>query len=197
MVMMMVAILLAAAYIAGSVNFSILLFRLLGREDPRDHFSRNAGVTNVYRQAGYFWAAVVLILDVAKALLIGAAASYLLDQPLVPWVGLSLVIGNRFSCFHGFHGGKGVTNYLGFTASLSPLTSILSCVIWVLAYSVFRIPFVASFFMILTLAAGTVITYSHTPVAVSGVLMTVLLIFYYHKRNIMLLIEKRKGKNEN
>jgi hypothetical protein len=76
------------------------------------------------------------------------------------------------------------------TASLSPLTSILSCVIWVLAYSVFRIPFVASFFMILTLAAGTVITYSHTPVAVSGVLMTVLLIFYYHKRNIMFLIEK-------
>ncbi|HHC24907.1 MAG TPA: glycerol-3-phosphate acyltransferase, partial [Desulfobacterales bacterium] len=30
-----------------------------------------------------------------------------------PWIGLSLILGNRFPCFHGFQGGKGVANYLG------------------------------------------------------------------------------------
>ena len=34
-------LLVAAAYVAGSINFSILVFRLIGREDPRHHGSGN------------------------------------------------------------------------------------------------------------------------------------------------------------
>ena len=51
-------IILACAYLAGSVNFSILLFALLGKGDPRSRFSGNAGATNVWRQAGLGWAAL-------------------------------------------------------------------------------------------------------------------------------------------
>ncbi len=188
---MMLAILLAGTYLAGSVNFSILVFRMAGRDDPRRHFSGNAGVTNVYRQAGILWAAMVLIMDVARAFIIGAIALSLLDMQLVPWAGLGLVVGNRFPCFHGFQGGKGVAGYLGFTASLSPFFSVLSCIVWLLTYGIFRIPFVASFFMILTLAAGTIIVYSTLPVAVSGVLTTALLIVFNHKDNVSSL--KTKG----
>ena len=56
------------AYLAGSINFAILLFRLIGKDDPRMHFSGNAGVTNVYRQAGWPLAALVLILDMGRAM---------------------------------------------------------------------------------------------------------------------------------
>jgi glycerol-3-phosphate acyltransferase PlsY len=90
------------------------------------------------------WAAVVLILDVGRALAIGAAALYFLDTSLVPWVGLALIIGNRYPCFHGFRGGKGVASYLGFGAALSPISSMLSCIVWVILFSIIRIPFIAS-----------------------------------------------------
>ena len=191
---MIVALLLALAYFAGSVNFPILLFRILGKDDPRYHFSGNAGVTNVYRQAGIFWASIVLILDVGRALAIAAAALYLLDKSLVSWVGLVLVVGNSYPCFHGFQGGKGVASYIGFTAALSPVSSILSCIVWLIVFIIFRIPFVASFFMILTIAAEIIITYNHMPVFISGVMATVLLIFYNHKSNILSLMEKVRNR---
>ena len=191
---MIVALLLALAYFAGSVNFSILLFRILGKDDPRYYFSGNAGVTNVYRQAGIFWASIVLIIDVGRALAIAAAALYLLDKSLVSWVGLVLVVGNSYPCFHGFQGGKGVASYIGFTAALSPVSSILSCIVWLIVFIIFRIPFVASFFMILTIAAEIIITYNHMPVFISGVMATVLLIFYNHKSNILSLMEKVRNR---
>ena len=49
---MKLVLIMILAYLAGSVNFSIILFRLLGRDDPRKSFSGNAGTTNVYRLAG-------------------------------------------------------------------------------------------------------------------------------------------------
>ncbi len=42
-------LLLAAAYVAGSINFSILVFRITGRKDPRHRGSGNPGATNVYQ----------------------------------------------------------------------------------------------------------------------------------------------------
>src|ERR1035437_3468366 len=126
----MMAMLLPAAYLAGSVNFSIILFRMLGRDDPRDHFSGNAGVTNVYRQTGFFGAGVILLLDLGRACILAWAALYLLPKQYVPWIGLALIIGNRFPCFHKFRGGKGVASYLGFTSLVSPFSAIISVLLW-------------------------------------------------------------------
>jgi glycerol-3-phosphate acyltransferase PlsY len=64
------------AYLAGSINFAILLFRLLGKDDPRTRFSGNAGVTNVYRQAGWPLAAMVLVLDVGRAMVVALLAGH-------------------------------------------------------------------------------------------------------------------------
>jgi glycerol-3-phosphate acyltransferase PlsY len=102
-------LLFIGAYTAGSINFSILLFRILKKEDPRKEFSGNAGVTNVYRQAGYLWASVVLLMDLARAMGIALISTSLLRMELVPWVGLGLILGNRFPCFHNFHGGRRAT----------------------------------------------------------------------------------------
>ena len=57
------------AYLAGSINFSILLLKILGKEDPRKEFSGNPGVVNVYRQAGFFPAAGVWVLDMGRAII--------------------------------------------------------------------------------------------------------------------------------
>ncbi len=68
-----------AAYLAGSVNFAILFFKIAGRADPRLSFSGNAGTTNVYRLAGMPWAVLVFALDIGRAMAVAALAAYFLD----------------------------------------------------------------------------------------------------------------------
>ncbi|MBN2159510.1 MAG: glycerol-3-phosphate acyltransferase [Spirochaetes bacterium] len=185
--------LMIIAYLAGSVNFAILLFRILGKGDPRNGFSGNAGTTNVYRMAGPHWAALVLVLDVGRAVLVALLAQWALTPGQVPWTGLALVLGNRYPCFHGFQGGKGVANYLGFTAALTPAGAAVACLAWVAAYLVRRVPFIASFVMIAVLAIATVIELGWRPAAIIGTAFTALFIVYNHKKNIEALREKKSG----
>lgn len=182
--MMQIFLLIASAYILGSINFAIVIMKAIGRGDPRSNFSRNAGATNVYRQAGLFWAAVVLLLDFGRALLLSFLSIEWSGITLTPWVGLFLLLGNRFPCFHQFQGGKGVGSYIGFTVALSPLASALSCLIWVAGYSVFRVPFIASIGMIFVLSAGSMIAVSWATTAVIGVGLTTALLLANHWPNI-------------
>jgi glycerol-3-phosphate acyltransferase PlsY len=173
------------AYLAGSVNFAIIFFKLTGKEDPRLSFSGNAGTTNVYRQAGYFWATVILLLDIGRALAVAVIACYFLKTYLLPWAGFFLVLGNSFPCFHSFRGGKGVANYLGFTVLIAPWAALASAAIWLIAYGIGRITFIASFFMIFTLALGQAFSLHWKFSAVSGAAATFLLILFNHRKNII------------
>ena len=172
------------AYLAGSVNFAIIFFKITGRGDPRLSFSGNAGTTNVYRQAGYFWATVILLLDIGRALVVAAVAVHFLEEQYLPWAAFFLVLGNSFPCFHGFRGGKGVANYLGFTLLTAPWAALASAIIWLVAYGIVRIIFIASFFMIFTLACGQAFTLDWNFSAVSGATATFLLILFNHRKNI-------------
>jgi acyl phosphate:glycerol-3-phosphate acyltransferase len=172
------------AYLAGSVNFAIIFFNLTGKGDPRQSFSGNAGTTNVYRQAGIIWATVVFLLDMGRALAVAYTAIYFLKPSLLPWVGFFLVLGNSFPHFHDFRGGKGVANYLGFTVLISPWAALASAIIWLAIYGIVRIPFVASFFMVVTLACGQSLTLHWQFGAVTGAIATFILILFNHRENI-------------
>ena len=188
------AVLLLLSYVAASVNFAILILRAIGKGDPRDRYSGNAGTTNVYRQAGPLWAALVLLLDLGRGAALAALAAHLLPPEGVPWIGLGLVAGNRFPCFHGFRGGKGVASFMGFALVIAPVATGLAALLWVAVYGIVRIPFVASFFMILALAIGIISVYNQSSTAVAGAVAAAALIFYNHKRNVMNLIAARKGR---
>ena len=191
---MRLALILLLAYFAGSVNFAIIILGLLGKEDPRTKFSGNAGTTNVYRQAGIGWAAVVLLLDTGRAVGLAALSLGGLPFALVPWIGTALVAGNRFPCFHRFQGGKGVASFLGFTILIVPWGAVLSCLVWVAVYGVARIPFIASFFMVLTLGGATAWASDPRAASIAGTAVTVLLIFFSHRKNIATLLAERRRK---
>jgi acyl phosphate:glycerol-3-phosphate acyltransferase len=172
------------AYLAGSVNFAIIFFKLTGREDPRLSYSGNAGTTNVYRQAGFVWAAVIFLLDIGRAFVAAIIACYFLKISLLPWAAFFLVLGNSFPCFHGFRGGKGVANYLGYTLLIAPWAALASAVVWLIVYGIFRVTFIASFFMVFILALGQTY-YAHWKlIAVSGAIATFILILFNHRKNI-------------
>ena len=191
---MRLALILLFAYFAGSVNFAIILLGLLGKEDPRTKFSGNAGTTNVYRQAGRGWAAVVLLLDAGRAVGLAALALWVLPSLFVPWAGTALVAGNCFPCFHRFQGGKGVASFLGFTILIAPWGTVLSCLVWVVVYGIVRIPFIASFFMVLILGGATASSGDFQAVSIVGTVVTVLLIFLNHRKNIVTLLAQRRMK---
>jgi len=181
-------------YLAASLNFSILLFKIMGRGDPREKFSGNAGTTNVARQIGKGWALLILLLDLGRAGAVAAAGLRLLPMEFVPLLGLILVAGNQKPLFHQFRGGKGVASYLGFTLMISPLVSGVSCLVWVLAFLLSRQPFMASFFMVAVLGLGTVNFFAWAWPAAIGAGGTLILIFRAHQGNWVRFREKRKGK---
>jgi acyl phosphate:glycerol-3-phosphate acyltransferase len=183
------------AYLLGSINFSILLFKVLGKSDPRESYSGNPGATNVYRQAGLIWAIVVLLLDLGRSVAIAFAAITLLNLDFVPWIGLALILGNRFPCFHGFKGGKGVANFLGFSAVLSLSSAIFSAIAWLIVNFLTKKPFLASFAMIAVLAGGTIINFQTSAIPASGTIVTALLIFWSHRQNIVEFKQEKQVKN--
>ena len=108
---------LPICYLLGSIPSAIWISRIFGRIDIRQHGSRNAGLTNVYRVLGWKPAAPVAIIDFAKGLGAGAPRSRLGPRSPGTWImatttfalacGLCAVLGHTFTMFAGFKGGKG------------------------------------------------------------------------------------------
>jgi glycerol-3-phosphate acyltransferase PlsY len=171
-------------YLIASINFSIIFFNLCAKGDPRDHFSGNAGTKNVSRQLGKFWGFIILLLDMSRAGVMAQIGSWFLSTPVIPWVGLALILGNQKPIFHRFRSGKGVANYLGFTAFLSPISAGISCLAWLSGYLLFQQPFIGSFFMVLVLGTGPMIHLSWDPRGIAGVALTMASIIYAHRSNI-------------
>lgn len=178
------------AYLAGSINFSILLLKILGKPDPRNQFSGNPGVTNVFRQHGLPLAAAVLVMDVGRAMAVAMAATFLLRDALVPWAGFGLILGNHLPCFHGFKGGKGVANYLGFYVILLPLGTGLAVAIYLLTLALVRIPFVASFAMVTVLTAFGIYRWEYAYLGLAAVLISTIAIVWFHRSNIKALLDR-------
>ena len=177
-------LLLGATCVAGSLNGAIVVLRLAGKGDPRTAYSGNPGTSNVYRQAGLPWAAVVLLFEVGRAVALAWLALRWLPLAHVPLVGLALVLGIRFPLFHGFRGGKGVAGFLGFTVLLHPLAAALACASCVLAFALARVSFIGSFAMVAVLGAGIVLRCGFGAVPVASTAATVALIYVAHARNL-------------
>lgn len=178
-------LMIPAVYVAASVNFSIFIFRLLGKGDPRNRYSGNAGTVNVVRQLGLVWGVVILLLDLGRAGAVAMLGIKLLSVPLVSVLGFFLVLGNQKPILHGFRGGKGVASYLGFSIVISPFWAGISCLVWIFAYALFRKPFIGSFFMIAALGLGAMIRYSWSGTVVISTSLTMALIYLAHKPNII------------
>lgn len=109
-----------SGYLLGSLNFSIIIVKLMQGRDIRDMGSRNAGLTNTYRCAGSTCALLTLLGDVCKgivAVLISRGVCDLLNAGMNPGddthyigyiAGIFAIIGHVFPLYYGFKGGKGV-----------------------------------------------------------------------------------------
>ncbi len=180
----MSGLVLAVAYLIGSLQAAVIVAKLAGLPDPRTAHSGNPGTTNTWRTAGPGWAVVVLCLDVGRAALVGWMAHTSVVEDLVPWVGVILLLGTILPIFHGFRGGKGVATLLGFALATSPwITTSAALAAWVLVWLATRQPFLGSLLMVTVLCAGLALGCGTA--GWLGATMTLGLIFLRHRPNIV------------
>ena len=127
------------AYLVGSVPTGFLLARAKGINDIRKHGSGNIGATNVARILGKKYFFLIFFLDMGKAFL------YLKFLQLVSvnystllFAAAALLLGNAFSLFLQFRGGKGISTSFGILLALKPwlVPSIFG--IWFLVFMISR-----------------------------------------------------------
>jgi len=118
-------IILAAAYLIGSIPFGFLLVKLFRGVDVRDYGSNNVGAINVFRVGGKWLGALTLLFDIGKAVVVVVAASYLTSSPtLIAGAGMLALLGHAFSFWfylseHKFSEGKCVASSLGVLTGLA------------------------------------------------------------------------------
>lgn len=116
--LLLLAALVVASYLVGSVSPAAVLARRFGK-DLRGTGSGNPGATNAGRVLGPRWGVVVGVLDVLKGLLPSLLALALLGRPAAYGVALATVLGHVSSPFLKGRGGKGVATSLGALLALA------------------------------------------------------------------------------
>ena len=134
---------IGAAYLIGAVPIGYLVGRAFGVADIRRHGSGTIGATNVLRTVGRLPAILTLVGDIAKGYLavvagaaLGARSSG--DTGVIAASAVAAVIGNCWSVFLGFRGGKGVATGLGAFLRIVPLAVLPAALVWLLVTLSFR-----------------------------------------------------------
>lgn len=137
-----------AAYLLGSISFSIVLTKAFAGTDVRKHGSGNAGATNVLRTAGKLPAILTFACDFLKCVVAISAAillAYLFKlnkeyiQVIKCTAGIFCMLGHIYPVFFGFKGGKGVTVAAAIVLLLDPRCFIIAISLFVIITFISRI----------------------------------------------------------
>ena len=135
---------IVAAYLIGAVPIGYLIGRAFGVADIRRHGSGNIGAANVLRTVGRLPAFLTLGGDIAKGYLAVAVGAALgpgpsgADSGATAASAVAAVIGNCWSVFLGFRGGKGVATGLGALLRVVPLAVLPAALVWLIVTVSFR-----------------------------------------------------------
>ncbi|HZK20721.1 MAG TPA: glycerol-3-phosphate 1-O-acyltransferase PlsY [Oscillospiraceae bacterium] len=154
---------LIISYLLGSVNFGIIISKLIHKKDVRDFGSGNAGSTNVYRTFGAKSGVIVLLGDMAKGIIAVLAARVAIkyfgaaDYTLY-FSGLLCVLGHMFPVFFKFKGGKGVATTTGIVLLTEPVVFIAVFIAFFLVALLFKYVSLASIIAAIAYTLGVTIS---------------------------------------
>jgi glycerol-3-phosphate acyltransferase PlsY len=187
-------VLVATAYLLGSIPFGVAVARLAGNVDLRRVGSGNIGATNVLRSVGKGAAVLTLLGDIGKgALAVGLARAAGVAPPVLAAVALAAVLGHLLPVWVGFRGGKGVATTLGVILAAMPAVGGLLLLIWTAVAAISRYSSLAA---LVASAAMPLLAWlidgRPAMVILSGLLLTLVLI--RHRENVRRLLTGTEGK---
>lgn len=187
-------LLVAAAYLLGSICSAILVCRALKLPDPRTEGSGNPGATNVLRLGGKNAAALTLLGDFGKSLLPIALARLLGSSDFAcALIGLAAFLGHLYPIFFDFKGGKGVATALGVMTGLSPLLGAMAGITWSMIFALFRYSSLAALMTTALVPIYTLIL-GYSKAFVPILIMSGFLI-WRHQHNILRLLSGIEPKS--
>ncbi len=187
-------LLVAAAYLLGSISSAIIVCRLMGLPDPRTQGSNNPGATNVLRIGGKKAAAITLFGDGLKGFIPAFIALKLGVSPLVLGLtGLAAFLGHIYPLFFGFKGGKGVATVLGVQFGFSWMIGAAVAGIWLIIAYGLKISSLAAL-IAMALAPLLVWYFSREPALITIQAIISIILFWRHRSNIRDLLSGKEGK---
>ncbi len=191
----MVVISIVVSYLLGSLMFSVLIGKLAGGVDIRQHGSGNAGATNALRVLGIMPAVLIFVLDMSKGIAAVFLGNVFSDGNL--WVmaicGLAAIAGHNWPVLFGFRGGKGIATTIGVVAMLSFFPALVAGIVAILSIVLTRY-----------VSLGSLIFTALMPITgwIMGepleMIITMLIIFvfafYRHRSNIVRLWKGQENK---
>jgi glycerol-3-phosphate acyltransferase PlsY len=113
-------LLVIICYLVGSIPFSYIVSRRLGKVDIRKTGSGNVGATNVLRSAGLAPAILAVVGDILKGVFAAWLAAVMGGGVLLLLCPLAAVVGHCYPVYLRFRGGKGVATSTGALLFLTP-----------------------------------------------------------------------------
>ena len=197
---MTIALAVLAAYLLGSVPTGYVVARAFGIHDIRRHGSGNTGTTNVLRTAGRLPAVLTLLGDVAKGYGAIFVAGAIGGTPLGSSAGaVAVVVGNCWSVFLGFRGGKGFATGLGALLRLAPWATWPAALVWLVTAAAFRFASLASLTAAACIPLGALLLGQPLPVVTAAAVVAAIIVLR-HRDNVARLLsgtEHRLGTRKN
>jgi acyl phosphate:glycerol-3-phosphate acyltransferase len=190
-----ILIVVLTGYVLGSIPFGLILAKLFGGKDVREHGSGNIGATNVSRVAGPLPGILTLLLDGGKGAAAVWFAAKFTDSSATGMMlgGLAALLGHCFPVWLRFRGGKGVATALGVYLALCPLATAVALVIFVLVLAFWRYVSLASLSAAAAMPLSIYFLWAppHAPplVITIGTLFAAVLLFYKHDANLQRLVD--------
>jgi glycerol-3-phosphate acyltransferase PlsY len=184
-------LLLVLAFLLGGFSPGYWLVRWRTGLDVRTTGSGGTGATNVGRILGRWSYATVLVVDVAKGALVGAAALYFgVSAAWTFAAALAVVAGHIWPVWLGFRGGKGVGPFVGCWLVLAPL-ALVPCLLlgFVLLAWLRRVSISGLGGLILLPAAAWLAT--GTKASVVAACATISLLLWSHRHNLKTFAAER------
>ena len=174
-------VVMAAAYLAGSIPFGLLFTRLAGKGDIRAIGSGNIGATNVLRTGSKPLALLTLIFDGGKgAAVVLLTTVFTADPLLIGLAGLFAVIGHCFPVWLGFQGGKGVATCVATFAAFDPRLGLVFALLWLGTAAITRYSSLSALVATLGCSIGAVILELPVPVILAVMAMSALSWMRHH-----------------
>ena len=185
----MTYLLIAAAYLLGSISSAILVCRAWGLPNPRSQGSKNPGATNVKRIGGNAPAAVTLAGDLLKgALPVRIGHAFGLDPLWLMLTGAAAFLGHLYPLFFEFRGGKGVATLLGVLLAFDLVLGLAVAGTWLLAAKGFRLSSLSA--LIATALAPLYAWMLQIDTrTITVLILMVALLWWRHRSNIRRLIQ--------
>ena len=126
-------VIVALAYLVGSIPFGLILSKVFASTDIRKAGSGNIGATNVYRVLGKTLGGLTLVFDILKGAIFVILAEVVTHSEIwASLAGLAAFLGHLYPIYLKFRGGKGVATSVGIFLFLAPYALLVDIVIFLL-----------------------------------------------------------------